>query len=128
MWPPYTRTSWTCYDPHVIFAFHGYPGLVHEMLHGRPQAQRFHVRGFREEGTTTTPLRIRRIVGQYLLRQRLFHKATSADLMDAAGAAYLAQAKSNWMLESPFIKMAWPDYRVFTEEGIALPPTASNRR
>jgi xylulose-5-phosphate/fructose-6-phosphate phosphoketolase len=42
-------------NTHVIFAFHGYPGLVHEMLHGRPQAQRFHVRGFREEGTTTTP-------------------------------------------------------------------------
>ena len=40
---------------HVIFAFHGYPGDVHQVLHGRPAAERFHVRGYREEGTTTTP-------------------------------------------------------------------------
>ena len=40
---------------HVIFAFHGYPGAVHALLHGRPNAHRFHVRGYREEGTTTTP-------------------------------------------------------------------------
>ncbi len=39
----------------VVFAFHGYPRLVHELLHGRPNAPRFHVRGYREEGTTTTP-------------------------------------------------------------------------
>ncbi len=42
-------------DVHVVFAFHGYPGLLHQLLHGRPHAQRFHVRGYREEGTTTTP-------------------------------------------------------------------------
>jgi len=39
----------------VVFAFHGYPGAVHQLLHGRPNPGRFHVRGFREEGTTTTP-------------------------------------------------------------------------
>ena len=39
----------------VVFAFHGYPGAVHQLVHGRPEADRFHVRGFIEEGTTTTP-------------------------------------------------------------------------
>ena len=39
----------------VVFAFHGYPRLVHEQLHGRANAPRFHVKGYREEGTTTTP-------------------------------------------------------------------------
>ena len=39
----------------VVFAFHGYPMVVHELLHGRPEPQRFHVHGYREEGTTTTP-------------------------------------------------------------------------
>jgi xylulose-5-phosphate/fructose-6-phosphate phosphoketolase len=39
----------------VIFAFHGYPRAIHEILHGRTNAPRFHVRGFIEEGTTTTP-------------------------------------------------------------------------
>jgi xylulose-5-phosphate/fructose-6-phosphate phosphoketolase len=39
----------------VVFAFHGYQRAVHQLLHGRPNAGRFHVRGFMEEGTTTTP-------------------------------------------------------------------------
>jgi xylulose-5-phosphate/fructose-6-phosphate phosphoketolase len=39
----------------VVFSFHGYHGAIHQLVHGRPDADRFHVRGFREEGTTTTP-------------------------------------------------------------------------
>ncbi|MEX1012126.1 MAG: phosphoketolase family protein [Waddliaceae bacterium] len=42
-------------DIHVVFAFHGYPGLIHEIIHHRPNTQRFHVHGYQEEGTTTTP-------------------------------------------------------------------------
>jgi len=42
-------------DKPVVFAFHGYPRAVHEIVHGRPNVDRFHVRGFNEEGTTTTP-------------------------------------------------------------------------
>jgi xylulose-5-phosphate/fructose-6-phosphate phosphoketolase len=42
-------------DLPVVFAFHGYPSAVHEVLHGRPGTARFHVHGYREEGTTTTP-------------------------------------------------------------------------
>lgn len=39
----------------VIFAFHGYPHDIHELIFNRRNAQRFHVRGYIEEGTTTTP-------------------------------------------------------------------------
>ncbi len=39
----------------VVFAFHGYPRAVHQLLHGQSNAARFHVRGFSEQGTTTTP-------------------------------------------------------------------------
>ncbi|MGV1009136.1 MAG: phosphoketolase family protein [Dermatophilaceae bacterium] len=39
----------------VIFSFHGYPGAIHQLVHGRPDADRFHCRGFIEQGTTTTP-------------------------------------------------------------------------
>lgn len=39
----------------VIFAFHGYVRLIHDLVHGRPDPARFHVRGYMEEGTTTTP-------------------------------------------------------------------------
>ena len=42
-------------DTQVVFAFHGYQRAIHELVHGRPDADRFHVRGFNEEGTTTTP-------------------------------------------------------------------------
>lgn len=42
-------------DQPVIFAFHGYPALVHRLIYKRANPQRFHVRGFREEGATTTP-------------------------------------------------------------------------
>jgi xylulose-5-phosphate/fructose-6-phosphate phosphoketolase len=42
-------------DIHVVFAFHGYQRAIHELIHGRPFPERFHVRGFNEEGTTTTP-------------------------------------------------------------------------
>ena len=39
----------------VIFAFHGYPKLIHELVHHRPNPARFHVHGYIEEGRTTTP-------------------------------------------------------------------------
>jgi xylulose-5-phosphate/fructose-6-phosphate phosphoketolase len=39
----------------VVFAFHGYARAVHQLLHGRATPGRFHVRGFSEQGTTTTP-------------------------------------------------------------------------
>ena len=42
-------------DTDVVFAFHGYPRALHELLHGRPSPDRFHVHGYREQGTTTTP-------------------------------------------------------------------------
>src|SRR4029079_15397468 len=44
----------TCAKP-VVFAFHGYQRAVHAIIHGRTNTDRFHVRGFIEEGTTTTP-------------------------------------------------------------------------
>jgi xylulose-5-phosphate/fructose-6-phosphate phosphoketolase len=43
-------------DKPVVFAFHGYQRAIHEIVHGRVNAQRFHVRGFNEQGTTTTPV------------------------------------------------------------------------
>ncbi len=42
-------------DKHVIFAFHGYPLLIYRLTYRRSNQERFHVRGYKEEGTTTTP-------------------------------------------------------------------------
>lgn len=42
-------------DKPVIFAYHGYPYLIHRLTYRRTNHQNIHVRGFIEEGTTTTP-------------------------------------------------------------------------
>ncbi|UKA64525.1 phosphoketolase [Arthrobacter sp. FW306-04-A] len=42
-------------DGEVIMAWHGYARALHQLLHGRPRPERFHVRGYNEHGTTTTP-------------------------------------------------------------------------
>ena len=42
-------------DKPVIFAFHGYPTLIHRLTYKRTNHANFHVHGYREEGTTTTP-------------------------------------------------------------------------
>ncbi|MFZ0383182.1 MAG: phosphoketolase family protein [Solirubrobacteraceae bacterium] len=39
----------------VIFAYHGYPWLIHRLTYRRTNHHNFHVRGYKEEGTTTTP-------------------------------------------------------------------------
>ncbi len=42
-------------DKPVIFAFHGYPWLIHRLTYRRTNHDNFHVRGYKEEGTITTP-------------------------------------------------------------------------
>ena len=42
-------------DRPVIFAYHGYPWLIHRLTYSRANHDNFHVRGYNEEGTTTTP-------------------------------------------------------------------------
>jgi xylulose-5-phosphate/fructose-6-phosphate phosphoketolase len=42
-------------DRPIVFAFHGYPWLIHRLTYRRTNHHNLHVRGFKEEGTTTTP-------------------------------------------------------------------------
>jgi xylulose-5-phosphate/fructose-6-phosphate phosphoketolase len=42
-------------DKPIIFAFHGYPWLIHRLMYRRSNHDNLHVRGYKEEGTTTTP-------------------------------------------------------------------------
>ena len=42
-------------DRPVIFAYHGYPWLIHRLTYRRANHRNIHVRGYKEEGTTTTP-------------------------------------------------------------------------
>jgi xylulose-5-phosphate/fructose-6-phosphate phosphoketolase len=42
-------------DKPIIFAYHGYPSLIHRLAYRRTNQEGLHVRGYKEEGTTTTP-------------------------------------------------------------------------
>jgi xylulose-5-phosphate/fructose-6-phosphate phosphoketolase len=42
-------------DKPIVFAFHGYPWLIHRLCYRRHDHDNLHVRGYKEEGTTTTP-------------------------------------------------------------------------
>jgi len=42
-------------DRPVVFAYHGYPWLIHRLTYRRVNHSNIHVRGYKEEGTTTTP-------------------------------------------------------------------------
>src|SRR5690606_29001271 len=42
-------------DKPIMFAYHGYPWLLHRLTYRRANHKNLHVRGYKEEGTTTTP-------------------------------------------------------------------------
>jgi xylulose-5-phosphate/fructose-6-phosphate phosphoketolase len=69
-------------DKPVIFAFHGYPALIHRLAYRRPNHDNFHVHGYREEGTITTPFDM-----TVLNELDRFHLAIGVvDRVDAGGA------------------------------------------
>jgi xylulose-5-phosphate/fructose-6-phosphate phosphoketolase len=81
----------------IIFAFHGYPWLIHRLTYRRTNHENLHVRGYKEEGTTTTPFDM--VVLNDLDR---FHLV--ADLIDrvpnlCADAAYAKQAVRDKLIE-----------------------------
>jgi len=84
-------------DKPIIFAFHGYPTLIHRLTYRRANHGNLHVRGFKEEGTTTTPFDM--VVLNDLDR---FHLAADAvDRLPQLGAktAYFKQFIRDKLLE-----------------------------
>jgi xylulose-5-phosphate/fructose-6-phosphate phosphoketolase len=81
----------------IIFAFHGYPWLIHRLTYRRTNHANLHVRGYKEEGTTTTPFDM--VVLNDLDR---FHLV--GDVIDrvphlGASAAYAKQAIQEKLIE-----------------------------
>lgn len=74
----------------VIFAFHGYPWLIHRLTYRRTNHENFHVHGYREEGTTTTPFDM--AVLNELDRFHLFEAVIDCLPQLGARAAYAKQA------------------------------------
>ncbi len=84
-------------DKPVIFAHHGYPWLIHRLTYRRTNHRNFHVRGYKEEGTTTTPFDM--VVRNELDR---FHLVSDViDRLPRLGylAAYAKQAMRDKLIE-----------------------------
>jgi xylulose-5-phosphate/fructose-6-phosphate phosphoketolase len=84
-------------DKPVIFAYHGYPWLIHRLTYRRTNHDNLHVRGYKEEGTTTTPFDM--VVRNDIDR---FHLVTDViDRVPQLGylAAYTKQAMRDKLIE-----------------------------
>jgi xylulose-5-phosphate/fructose-6-phosphate phosphoketolase len=76
-------------DKPIIFAFHGYPWLIHRLTYRRTNHKNLHVRGYKEEGTTTTPFDM--VVLNDLDRFHLVGDVIDRVLQLGARAAHLKQ-------------------------------------
>ncbi len=91
-------------DKPIIFAFHGYPTLIHRLTYRRTNHKNLHVRGYKEEGTTTTPFDM--VVQNDLDRFRLFNDAVARLPQLSAQAAYVHQ----------FVQEKLTEHKVYIEE------------
>jgi xylulose-5-phosphate/fructose-6-phosphate phosphoketolase len=84
-------------DKPIVFAFHGYPWLIHRLTYRRTNHDNLHVRGYKEEGTTTTPF-------DMVVRNDLDRFHLVGDVIDrvpglGAGAAHVKQMLRDKLVE-----------------------------
>jgi xylulose-5-phosphate/fructose-6-phosphate phosphoketolase len=84
-------------DKPIIFAFHGYPWLIHRLTYRRTNHRNLHVRGYKEEGTTTTPFDM--VVLNEMDRFHLVEDVIDRLPQLGAQAAYFKQALRNKLLD-----------------------------
>lgn len=84
-------------DKPVIFAYHGYPQLIHSLVYKRTNAKNFHVHGFREEGTTTTPFDM--VVLNNVDRFNLVSNIVNRTAKDSSKVAYINQMVRDKLVE-----------------------------
>jgi len=101
-------------DKPVIFAYHGYPWLIHRLTYRRTNHNNFHVRGYKEEGTTSTPFDM--VVMNQIDR---FHLAS--DAINRIPKLHYVAARAKQMLQNKLI-----DHREYIQQrGEDLPEVAN---
>ncbi|MFH8619438.1 phosphoketolase [Streptomyces sp. NPDC017979] len=91
-------------DKPVIFAYHGYPWLIHRLAYRRAGHPHLHVRGYKEEGTTTTPfdMVVRNDLDRYRLVMDVIDRVPGLGVRAAALRQTMADARSrhhDWIRE-----------------------------
>ena len=73
----------------ILFAYHGYPLLIHKLTYRRTNHHSMHVRGYKEEGTTTTPfdMVVLNDIDRFHLVEAVIHRVPSL----GSGGAHLIQ-------------------------------------
>ncbi len=80
-------------DKPIIFAFHGYPTLIHRLTYRRTNHDNIHVRGYKEEGTVTTPF-------DMVMRNDLDRFHLAMDVIDRVpGLAERAAGLRQWLVD-----------------------------
>lgn len=95
-------------DRPVIFAYHGYPYLIHRLVYKRTNHPNFHVHGFIEQGTTTTPFDM-----AVMNRLDRYHLATAAiaclSLQDGVGKKAIATFQSKLSAHHDYVRQHGED-------------------
>lgn len=84
-------------DQPIIFAYHGYPWLIHRLTYRRTNHKNLHVRGYKEEGTTTTPfdMAVRNDLDRFHLVQDVIERVPSLE----SRAAHVRQRMAEKLVE-----------------------------
>ena len=84
-------------DKPIIFAFHGYPWVIHRLMYRRTNHDNLHVRGYKEEGTTTTPfdMTVRNDLDRFHLVQDVAERVPKL----GPRAAHIAQAMRERLMQ-----------------------------
>jgi xylulose-5-phosphate/fructose-6-phosphate phosphoketolase len=122
-------------DKPIIFAFHGYPWLIHRLTYRRTNHANLHVRGFKEEGTTTTPFDM--VVINDLDRFRLANDAIDRIAKFKNRGAYTKQLiRDKWVEHRQYImsvgkdmpeveNWTWGHYHQANQQSAATVPSQS---